>query len=288
MLLSDDDLDNNIEGKAWETHVKRMVAKKIANEIIEAALYSRLLENPSGKNGILNVFNGVKLICERDGNVLDANSAEITRRIIVKAKKILKTKYRKEAALLMDSDIKTDIDELYNDPSGNRGNGETIKTSVSGMPITEVPLMNSEQPVVNGTASTTVSGTVAVGEKTILVANDLTTKLNPGDAIVVKHGNNDEMVYTVNTVTATEIKILETVVYELNAGDTVASASLTGADLFITNPKNIIVGIQIDITAEFERLAPDGYKVWYKMKQDIAIENPEAIVMVKNLKSKDL
>lgn len=288
VYISDDELDDNIEGKKWETHVKQMVAKKIANELVEVAFYWRKLDKPNPANWILNVFDGVKFICEKYGNVIDAESKEITRKILIKAKKVLKTKYRKDVWVFMDSDIKTDFDELYNDPNWNRWDGEVVKNSVSGMKITEVPLMSSEQPVINKKISTTITWSVSVWDKTLNVSTNLTSSLKTGDTIVVKAGKADELVYTVNSVSDNQITVKEKVMYALENGDTVHKADLVWADLFILNNKNIIIWIQTDIEVEFERLAPDGYKVWYKMKQDIAIENPEAVVMVKNLKSKDL
>jgi hypothetical protein len=60
---------------------------------------------------------------------------------------------------------------------------------------------------------------------------------------------------------------------------------LDGADIIGTNPKNVIIWIQTDLKLEPERVAPDGYNFWYKMKLDILIENPEATVLVKNNKT---
>jgi hypothetical protein len=141
-----------------------MVAKKIANEIVEAAIYGRALENPNGDNGILNVFNGVKYLIKKHGNFIDAkdlSTREITRKTLVNGKKALKTKYRQEAQILMDSDLKIDLDELYNDPNGNRGNGEVTKTSIAGMSINEVPLMSSE----NAVAGTETTNTTVVSDQ---------------------------------------------------------------------------------------------------------------------------
>lgn len=287
-FISDDELDDNIEWTKWETHIKQIVAKKIANELVEVAIYWRKLDRPSPVNGILNVYDWVRYLCEKYGNVIDADWAEITRKIIIKAKKVLKTKYRKDVELFMDSDIKTDLDELYNDPNGRRWDGEIIKNSVSGMNINEVPLMSAENAVINKAVTTKIQGTVSVWDKTINVTSDLTSSLSNGDFIVVKAGKADEMVYTVNTVTANQITIKEKVVYELSVNDTIHKAELKWADVIITNPKNIIIWTQRDIIVEFERLAPDWFKIWYKLKQDIKIENPESIVLIKNLKSKDL
>ena len=51
--------------------MKRIIAKKIANELVEVALYGRKLENPSPKNGILNIFDGLKYQILKNGNYVN-------------------------------------------------------------------------------------------------------------------------------------------------------------------------------------------------------------------------
>lgn len=226
IYISDDEMRDNIEGDNWEAHAKRMVAAKIANELVEAAIYGRKLQNPSGLNGILNLFDGIKWLVEEMGNVLDAEGEEIARKHILKAKKTLKTKYRNQVSVLMDSDIKTDFDELYNDPNGNRGDGDTVKNRVSGMPILEIPLMKSDNPVITA-VSTTTNGITSDGQKTIAVNDNITANLVSGDSITVREGLADEMTYTVNTVAAGAITTVENIIYEIPASSTVHKVTLT-------------------------------------------------------------
>lgn len=287
--IFDKELEDNIEWKSLEDHIMSIVAKKIANELVESAIYSRALANPSGDNGILNVFNGLKYSIKQTGNVIDGlelTTREITRSTIIKGKKVLKTKYRKEVEVLMDSDLKTDLDELYNDP--NNFNSEVVKNSISWMPINEVPLMTSENPVIDETKTTTSTGVNTAGQK-IINGNDVSAlTISTGDTIVVRSGLADEMTYTVNSINANAITVLENLIYDIPANSTIHKATLDGADAIITNPKNIVIGIQRDVKVEFERRAPDGYNVWYTMRQDMLIENPEACVLIENLKSKAL
>lgn len=288
LYFSDDEMADNIEGKKLETHIMQIVAKKIANEIVEAAIYGRALDNPSGENGILNVFNWIKYLVKKHGNVINAkdlSTREITRKTLVNGKKVLKTKYRTDAQIIMDSNLKMDLDELYNDPNGNRGDGEVSKKSVAGMIINEVPLMTSENAVA-GTVTTNTTTICDAGQK-ILNCGDLTADLNVGDSIIVNLGEADELVYTVASVTATTITVTANLLYDIASGSTIHKATLDGADVIQGNPKNVIIGIQEDVKVEFERLAPDGYNVWYKMRKDIVIENPEAMVLIEDLKSKD-
>lgn len=290
--ISDDELQDNIEWVAFETHAKKVVAKKIANEIIEAAIYSRALNNPSGDNGILNMFNWIKFQIKQSGNVLRANDTnvfstrDITRGTFIKAKKTIKTKYRNEIQAFLDSDLKTDLDELYNAP--NNFNVEIQKNSISWITLNEVPLMRSDLPVIVSSVSTTVNTAWAsAGQKVIPVTSNLTSNISVWDNIVVNTGLASEMSYTVAWITSTTITTEENLVYALASTNTLHKATTDGADVVMTNPKNIVVWIQLDITVESERLAPDWYNFWYTMRSDILIENPEAAVLVENLKSKN-
>lgn len=289
--IFDKELEDNIEGKSLEQHLMSIVAKKIGNELIEASLYSRALANPNWDNGILNIFNGLKYSIKQTGNVidgLDLASREITRSTIVKGKKVLKTKYRSEVEVLMDSDLKTDFDELYNDPNGNKWDGETIKNTVSGMKINEVPLMTSENAVIDAAKTTTSTGVNTAGQKDINVVASAWLTVTAWDTIVVRSGLADEMTYTVASTATTKVTTVENLLYDIPADSTIHKASTDGADVIITNPKNVVIGIQRDVKVEFERRAPDGYNVWYTMRQDMLIENPEACVLIENLKSKAL
>jgi len=289
--IYDNELQDNIEGQALEQHIMKICGKKIGNEIIEAIIYWRKLDNPNGDNGILNVFNGLKYSIKQTWNVIDGltlTSREIARPTLIKGKKVLKTKYRSEVEVLMDSDLKTDLDELYNDPNGNRWDGEIIKNSVSWMKLNEVPLMSSENAVADSTVATTTNWVNNAGQKVINVTSDKTASISTGDSIVVRVGSADEMVYTVASVTASAITTVENLMYDIPATSTVNKATLDWADSIITNPKNVVVWMQLDVKTEFERMAPDGYKVWYKLRLDIVVENPEACVLIENLKSKAL
>lgn len=287
--IYDKELEDNIEGQSLESHIMSIVSKKIANEIVEASIYSKALTTPSWENGILNMFNGLKYSIKQSGNVIDwltLGSREISRTTIVKGKKVLKTKYRKDVEILMDSDLKTDLDELYNSP--NNFNAEIIKNQIAWMNINEVPLMNSDNAVYVSTVSTTTSWVNSAGQKVINVTSDKTATISAGNTIIVRKGLADEMSYTVASITASAITTVENLVYALPATSTVYKATTDWADIIMTNPKNVVIGIQRDIKVEFERNAPDWYKVWYTMRQDMVIENPEACVLIENLKSKVL
>ena len=196
------------------------------------------------------------------------------------------TKPSKVIEFFHDVDTQVDLDELYNDPNGNRGNGETNKNRVAGTNINEVSLMSSENPVKVSGVETTTNGVNTVGQKDINVNGDLTWDIQVWDSIAVNFWDADEIVYTVNSITASKITTLENIIYEIPNGADINKVTLEWADILSTNPKNVIVWIQTDMVFETERVAPDGYNFWYKMKLDILVENPEATAIVKDLKIK--
>jgi hypothetical protein len=75
--------------------------------------------------------------------------------------------------------------------------------------------------------------------------------------------------------------------YALNVWDTVTVVNTDGADVILTNPKNVVVWIQKEVAIELERLAPDWWNIRYTLRMDIVIENPEASAIITGLKSKN-
>ncbi len=286
IYISDQELEDNIEGNNFKEHVAAITKRKIANELLEVAFYGRKLDNPSWENGILNVFNGIVFEFLKNGNVIDWNWATIERKTYIKAKKALATKYRADAEFFVDSDLKTDTDELYNDPN-KPGNTEIIKDRIAGLPINEVPLMRSDLSTPSETIKTTVSATASAGQKVINVNDDLTWSIQVGDEIVVEVDTAQELTYKVAAINTNSITTEEDLIYDLSAWATINKVVAKTGVVVETNPKNAIIYIQRNIKVEFERLAPDGYNVWYTMRMDQAVENPQAWVVVKNIKSKD-
>lgn len=289
--LSDDEIDDNIEWQSFEEHLKRIIAKKIANELVETAIYGRKVEDPSAENWILNVFDGIKYQIEKYGNVLDASDSlifpnrDITRKKYVQAKKSLANKYKTDFEFFHDPDTQIDLDELYNDPNGNRWDGETKKNRIAGTNINEVSLMTNENPVKVVWVTASITSPADAWTNWIFIDTDLRSNISPGDTISVDYGNSKELLYTVASIDASSISTTTPLLYDLEVWVKVDKVSLDGADIIGTNPKNIIIWIQTDLKLEPERVAPDGYNFWYKMKLDILIENPEATVLIKNNKT---
>jgi hypothetical protein len=177
------------------------------------------------------------------------------------------------------------LDELYNDPNGNRWDWETKKNRIAGTNINEVSLMINENPVKIAWVTASITSPADAWTNWIFIDTDLRSNISPGDTIAVDYGNSKELIYTVASIDSTSITTTTPLLYDLEVWVKVNKVSLDGADIIGTNPKNIIIWIQTDLFLEPERVAPDGYNFWYKMKLDILIENPEATVLVKNNKT---
>ena len=240
--LSDDEIDDNIEWKSFEEHMKRIIAKKIANELVETAIYGRKLENPSADNWILNMFDGIKYQIEKDGNILDGSDTnvftgrDITRKKYVQAKKSLANKYKKEIEFFHDPDTQIDLDELYNDPNGNRWDGETNKNRIAGTKINEVSLMVNENPVKTWVTAN-ITNPQNAWTSGIFIDSDLTGDISAGDSITVDYGNATQMTYIVASIDANSITTTTPLIYDIEAGMKVDKVILDGADIIGTNPK---------------------------------------------------
>jgi len=288
LYVSDNELEDNIEGQTLQDHLQQICARKIWNEFVEAIIYWRKVDNPSASRWILNVFNGVKFEALKKGNYLDAttlSSREVSRNLIVKGKKLVPPKFRRDLNLVVGSDIKIDIDELYNDPT-KPGVTDEVLQKVAWMPIIETSIMTADNPRPDKSVSATTSSAVNVGATTIPVNTDLTSSLSAGDQIIVNAGEADEMVYTVSSVATNSITIIWGAIYPIAANTPINKAVNDAAEMIFTDPQNIIFYTQRDVRVEFERIAPSGYNIWYTMRIDIAVENPQALAVIDNVKAK--
>jgi hypothetical protein len=146
-------------------------------------------------------------------------------------------------------------------------------------------LMTNENPVKISSITASITSPADAWSTWIFIDTDLTASISAWDSIVVDYGNSWELVYIVASIDSNSITTTTPLLYDLEAWIKVDKVTLDGSDIIGTNPKNIVIWIQTDLKLEPERVAPDWYNFWYKMKLDILIENPEATVLVKNNKT---
>jgi len=131
----------------------------------------------------------------------------------------------------------------------------------------------------------TLHNIIAVTASTFDITGDFTAEFPAGKKILVSGSTKNDRVWTVTgssyADTTTTITVSETV------DTTTADGKLGGnvcADIILTPKNNFIIGIQKELTLESKRAPEDQAQyVFYNLKADIAIENPEAAVILVNL-----
>jgi len=165
------------------------------------------------------------------------------------------------------------------------------------VPVASVPLMPITYEVVDGTnngqedyeLTGTLHNITAVGTGaggTFGIAGDFTAEFPVGKKFIVSGSTNNDGVWTV----VSAVYAAGTTTITVGAGETVAATAdgkLGGnvcADVILTPKNNLIIGIQKELTLESKRAPEDQAQyVFYNLKADIAVENPEAAVIMVNL-----
>lgn len=156
---------------------------------------------------------------------------------------------------------------------------------VLGKPLVEVPLMPIDAPVPSATASTTTSGTSAKGQKVLNVT--ASTNFAAGQNVVIGLGTAYEQLAVVDTTGTGTITMVDNLTQDVPAAaQTVTTCTLDGTDVLLTDPQNLVYGIQTQgMSFETYRVPNKGFKYFYKARLDFQVEEPEAAVLLKNLKN---
>ena len=297
--ISDDSLEDNIEGDAFVDHLMKMIAAQSANELDLMSMYGRRIPNPNEATDILQLVNGWFTIAKDQGHVLDARDTGLftdAKGYIEPAKlsKIVKTlpnKYRGNKGNLRFL-CADDIYQDYNDYLGARAVSTADpyllgvgRLTYSNIPITPVSLLPVDRPILIGGASTTLTNAPVAGTNTLQVADG--TDFEPGQFIGIDLGTGYEEVGVVATVTENTITLQNDLYYSHKAATTINEVTPDGSDILLTDYRNLIFGIQRDIKWETER-HPRRRSTSFVMtlRVDTQIENPDALVLLEGLKSK--
>ena len=333
VVIYDDDLEEGIEGQAFADHLMKIIAKKVANEIDEAAYSShpgfpdtdirslykgfrhRLLAGQT-KTGVFpgaatlldasdtlagheNDFQKRGKIAERltdaSGNYIGDWEFKFARMLAV-----LPAKYKlvglKNLRFFCNDVVPNDYAEALANRATILGDKALLGEEdlpYRTVPIASVPLMPITYEVVEGTLNGqedyeltgTLHNIIAVTASTFDITGDFTAEFPAGKKILVSGSTKNDGVWTVTgssyADTTTTITVSETV------DTTTADGKLGGnvcADIILTPKNNFIIGIQKELTLESKRAPEDQAQyVFYNLKADIAIENPEAAVILVNL-----
>lgn len=298
--VSDDSLEDNIEGDAFVDHLMRMIAAQAANELDLMCMYGKRIADPNAATDIKQLVNGWITVARENGHRLNARDAvmfgdskgEIKPDKLSRIVKTLPNKYRGNKGNLRFL-LADDIYQDYNDYMGARAVSTADpyllgvgRLTYSNIPLTSVSLMPTDRPiVVVGGVNTTLANSPAAGTNLIKVTD--ATGLSVGDALVLDFQGGYEEVVTVAVIAGTDITINGTLYYSHVAGQTVKETVCNGTDLLMTDYRNLIFGIQRDIKWETERHARRRSTSFVMtLRVDTQIENPDALVIMEGLKSK--
>lgn len=297
--VSDDSLEDNIEGDAFVDHLMRMIAAQAANELDLMCMYGKRIDHPNEATDIKQLVNGWITIARQNGHKLNARDTSmfgddkgITPDKLSRIVKTLPNKYRGNKGNLRFL-LADDIYQDYNDYMGARAVSTADpyllgvgRLTYSNIPLTAVSLMPTDRPVISvGGANTTLVNSPAAGTNLLKVADG--TNINPGDTLVIDFQGGYEEVVTVAQVSGTDITIDGKLYYSHTNEQTVNACVCDGTDLLLTDYRNLIFGIQRDIKWETER-HPRRRSTSFVMtlRVDTQIENPDALVIMEGLKSK--
>ena len=298
--ISDDSLEDNIEGDAFVDHLMRMIASQAANELDLMCMYGKRIPNPNEATDILQLVNGWFTIAREQGHVLNARDTELFKddngyidpAKLSKVVKTLPNKYRGNKGNLRIL-VADDIYQDYNDYLGARAVSTADpyllgvgRLTYSNIPISSVSLLPVDRPVeVVGGVNTTLTNAQVAGTNTIQVAD--ATGIEVGQTLALDLGTGYEEVVTVAGVSDTTITLQSDLYYSHKAGATVKQITPNGSDLLLTDYRNLIFGIQRDIKWETERHARRRSTSFIMtLRVDTQVENPDALVLLEGLTSK--
>lgn len=334
VVIYDDDLEEGIEGQAFADHLMKIIAKKVANEIDEAAYCSH---DGFVDTDIRSLWKGFRYkllygqvktgVLPEVATLLDASNTlaghtndftvpgKIAERIVVgttytgdwefkfaKMLAVMPSKYKlvglKNLRFFCNDIIPNDYAEALANRATILGDkallGET-DLPYRTVPIASVPLMPVTYEVVEGTDNGKedydLTGTlhnitaVDAGTNTFGIAGDFTAEFPAGLKIIVSGSTGNDGVYTV--VSSSYTSPTTSIIVSPSFSDATVDGKLGGnvcGDVILTPKNNFIIGIQKELTLESKRAPEDQAQyVFYNLKIDIAVENPEAAVILVNL-----
>lgn len=332
VVIYDDDLEEGIEGQAFADHLMRIIAKKVANEMDEAAYCSqpgfadtdirslwkgfrhRLLAGQS-KTGVLpkvatlldasNTLAGHENDFTMPGKIAERVKVDTTYAgdwefKFSKMLAVMPSRYKllglKNLRFFCNDIIPNDYAEALATRATILGDKALLGENdlpFRTVPIASVPLMPVTYEVVEGTSNGeedyeltgTLHDIIAVTASTFDITGDFTAEFPAGLKIIVVGSSKNDGVYTVVSAayadTTTTITVSETV--DVTTADGRLGGNVCG-DVILTPKNNFIIGIQKELTLESKRAPEDQAQyVFYNLKADIAVENPEAAVILVNL-----
>jgi hypothetical protein len=284
----------NIEGDSVEDHIIRMMAAQLANDLDELWIDGNPVgaaANPSDlpgggsstqyvKDSYLALQTGFLKLAE-SGVVVDAENAALTASVFNEAILSMPVKYRKnsrELKFLISPDHEQGYRESVSQratPTGDNALQSTLNLTPFGSELVPIPLLQRNPQYVQNSTDGGSNNQLDHAPITNLSLHTTTLGPTPETAYILTTD------YTQNLTNGTW--------YNEGGGipgsATVKATYNTKGKMLYTNPKNLIIGIGMDIKIERDRNIYKGVNE-FAITVSVAcqIENSEAVVLVKNIK----
>ncbi len=249
VVVFDDDLSDNIEGDAFYDHLLQIVAKKIANEMDEAYYSSN---SGYGATDIRSLWEGWRYRIFNQTTPDSANWLDATKALVDHTSDFIdagKIAERNTTSLIWQFKYSKMLQTL---PSKYKKVGlKNLRFFQNGaVTVDYIDALASRQTVM-GDQAILGNGQMQYGGVPIIDVPSMST-----------------------TYAATDLT---------NDGLESATSGVY-TDVLLTTSKNLIIGLQLELKMETERSAADEANyVFYSMRADLAIEQPEACVLLVNL-----
>lgn len=288
VVILDDELEDNIEGPAFKEHLMRMLAKRAGNQLEKTALYGRYVGDTTATPNVISTLNQVDGFLARAGVIVDASDTNVFDKRSIdlgklkKLRKSFKNQYRSGLEIFMSDGLKLDYLEKY---QALAGYNTVNQAGYAGKNFIDIPLLREDRPVVKvGGASTTLASANTAGQKTITVAS--ANNIDVGDELVIGIGTALEWVGSVASKSGTTITFDTPIPYTYTGNEKVYECLTDGTDVIMTDPNNLIWGIQRDFTLEMDRDADLEANIFYlSIRTDFQVENSEALGVLTNVQS---
>lgn len=290
--ISDDAMEDNVEGDAFADHLMRMIARAAANQLVRTLLLGKA--EPTTITKFIQVWDGWYPRAIAGGHVVDAAGFDdryISRPKMGALVKGMPNKYFEagfDFAYMGARHIAQDWRDAFADRETNAGDlaatGAQAPT-YAGIPFDAFNTIPTSKPVlVSGGASTTVSGTEAAGQTTVSL--DSATGFEIGDYVVFDFQGPREEVRQITNIAGNDITVAATT-YAHDTDTTVDECTPDGSFVLLTAYQNLIWGVKRDITIETDRLPRLRATDWVlHFRMDAQVENADMIAVLKNLKTR--
>jgi len=257
VVIYDDDLEDNVEGQAFADHLMKVIAKRVANELDEVYYVSNTTSTGFEATDARHMFNGFRY------NLLNFSPTSGT--------------IPGAAAELDASSTGAGADFVNAGKIAERNATTGVWEFKFAKMLASLP---SKYKITGLTNLRYFCNDIVVSDY-IEALSDRGTAL--GDAAIL-----GKAPISFGTIPIVNIPLLPTTYESGSAGTEIYAAAQDTTykytDCILTNNTNFIIGLHRSLKMESQRVpADEATYIYYSIRADLAIENPEAAVILHNL-----